>query len=168
VQLHSPSQWLRFIARNTKRAVILLAGAAVVGAGVTMLVMPGPGLLVIIVGLAILASEFAWAERMLDRTTSTAANAASKVQSNRSGKVLLALSGLSMVIGGALVATFVGEYRVIAVSVLFAGLIGLTTMLPRVQRWIDTKATRPTPAAGSEDSDGSALPDAEPSAPVVS
>jgi uncharacterized protein (TIGR02611 family) len=141
VQLHSPSQWFRFIARNTKRALVLVAGAAVVGAGVTMLVMPGPGLLVIIVGLAILATEFAWAERMLDRTTATAATAASKVQSNRNGRLLLALSGLAMIIGGATVATFVGDYRVIGVSVLVAGLIGLATLLPTVQRWIDDKAS---------------------------
>ena len=35
-----------------------------------MLALPGPGVLVIILGLVILATEFAWAERMLDRTTS--------------------------------------------------------------------------------------------------
>jgi hypothetical protein len=32
-----------------------------------MMVTPGPGVLAIIAGLAILATEWAWAERMLDR-----------------------------------------------------------------------------------------------------
>ena len=32
-------------------------------AGFAMLVLPGPGIIVIILGLAILATEFAWAER---------------------------------------------------------------------------------------------------------
>ena len=43
-------------------------GFVVVLAGVAMLVLPGPGLLVIAVGLGILALEFAWAERLLERT----------------------------------------------------------------------------------------------------
>lgn len=35
-------------------------------AGLAMIVLPGPGIVVIIAGLAILASEFSWAERLLD------------------------------------------------------------------------------------------------------
>jgi len=38
---------------------------AVLLAGVAMLVLPGPGIVVIIAGLAILATEYVWAERML-------------------------------------------------------------------------------------------------------
>ncbi len=44
-----------------------LVGGTVTTAGVVMLVTPGPGLLVIIAGLAILATQFAWAERALER-----------------------------------------------------------------------------------------------------
>jgi uncharacterized protein (TIGR02611 family) len=42
-------------------------------AGVLMLVLPGPGLLAIIAGLAILATEFAWAEAVLTRAQQRAA-----------------------------------------------------------------------------------------------
>lgn len=49
------------------RAVFVLVGFTVLLAGLAMLVLPGPGLLVIVVALAILAVEFAWAERMLER-----------------------------------------------------------------------------------------------------
>jgi hypothetical protein len=108
-----------------------------------MLVLPGPGMIVIILGFAILATEFAWAERALDRTTSTAAAAASKVTNNRAGKVALALSALAMITGGAIVATFVGDFRIAGLSIAVAGIVGLATLLPRVQRWIDGKATRP-------------------------
>ena len=65
--LHSPAEWFRWIGRNAKRIAVFIAGVAVVVAGVAMLVLPGPGLVVIILGLAILATEFAWAERALDR-----------------------------------------------------------------------------------------------------
>ena len=48
--------------------LVAALGFTVVGAGVALLVLPGPGVIVIIVGLAILATEFAWAERALDKT----------------------------------------------------------------------------------------------------
>jgi uncharacterized protein (TIGR02611 family) len=49
------------------RAAVVVSGATVPTGGVAMLVLPGPALLVIPVGLAMLALEFAWAERLLDR-----------------------------------------------------------------------------------------------------
>jgi Flp pilus assembly protein TadB len=55
----------RFIARNSKRVAITIAGFAVVLAGVAMLVLPGPGIVVIIAGLAILGTEYVWAQRLL-------------------------------------------------------------------------------------------------------
>jgi uncharacterized protein (TIGR02611 family) len=48
------------------RLVIIVAGFVVLLAGLVALVLPGPGLLLIIVGLGILAQELAWAERMLE------------------------------------------------------------------------------------------------------
>ena len=48
------------IARTAAGGVLLIAGVA-------MLVLPGPGLLTIAAGLAILATEFAWARRLLDQ-----------------------------------------------------------------------------------------------------
>jgi hypothetical protein len=55
-----------------KRSTVRKVGASVVGGsmvavGVPMLVLPGPGLLMIGGGLAVLASEFPAAQRALDR-----------------------------------------------------------------------------------------------------
>jgi uncharacterized protein (TIGR02611 family) len=59
----------RHLARSRLyRLVFAVAGFTVLLAGLAMLVLPGPGLLVIVIGLTILALEFAWAERMLERT----------------------------------------------------------------------------------------------------
>jgi uncharacterized protein (TIGR02611 family) len=55
----------RFIGRNGKRVAVTIAGFAVVLAGLAMLVLPGPGIVVIIAGLAILATEYVWAQRLL-------------------------------------------------------------------------------------------------------
>jgi putative transmembrane protein PGPGW len=55
----------RFIGRNGKRVGVTIAGFVVLLAGAAMLVLPGPGILVIIAGLAILATEYVWAQRLL-------------------------------------------------------------------------------------------------------
>jgi uncharacterized protein (TIGR02611 family) len=65
--LHPLSQIVRFIGRSGKRIAVTVAGFAVLIAGVIMLITPGPGVVAILAGLAILASEWAWAERALDR-----------------------------------------------------------------------------------------------------
>lgn len=52
--------------RTGRRVVIAIVGVVVVLLGVAMLVLPGPGLLTIIGGLAILALEFPFAQRWLD------------------------------------------------------------------------------------------------------
>ena len=51
--------------RQARRIVILIVGSTVLLIGVVMLITPGPAVLVIILGLGILALEFAWARRWL-------------------------------------------------------------------------------------------------------
>ena len=54
-------------------------GFLVLTAGIVMLVTPGPGIAVIIVGLGMLALEFAWAERWLERLLHRAEQAVDQV-----------------------------------------------------------------------------------------
>ena len=53
--------------RAVRRVVVGVVGTTVVLLGVLMLVLPGPALIVIPAGLAILALEFRWARRLLAR-----------------------------------------------------------------------------------------------------
>jgi hypothetical protein len=55
----------RFIGRNGKRVAVTIAGFVVLIAGAAMLVLPGPGIVVILAGLAILGTEYVWAQRLL-------------------------------------------------------------------------------------------------------
>ena len=55
------------------------AGFIVLAAGVVMLVTPGPGIPVIVLGLTMLALEFAWAERWLERILERAEQAVDQV-----------------------------------------------------------------------------------------
>jgi uncharacterized protein (TIGR02611 family) len=53
--------------QQAKRYVKIVFGFTVLVLGVVMIVTPGPGWLVILCGLGILAAEFVWARRLLDR-----------------------------------------------------------------------------------------------------
>jgi uncharacterized protein (TIGR02611 family) len=57
---------VRFIRRSGKRIAVTIAGFAVLLAGIVLLVLPGPGWLLIFLGLAILATEYMWAARLLE------------------------------------------------------------------------------------------------------
>jgi uncharacterized protein (TIGR02611 family) len=69
----------RFLARNGRRIGIAVVGGFLVVAGIALLVLPGPGWLVIFLGLGILATEFVWAERLLNKAKEKAQQAKSKV-----------------------------------------------------------------------------------------
>jgi len=58
--------------RQIKRAIKTVIGFTLLVIGVVLIVTPGPGWLVILSGLAVLAAEFLWARRLLDRLKSGA------------------------------------------------------------------------------------------------
>ena len=49
----------------TYRIVVGVLGAVIVLVGFVLIPLPGPGWLIVFAGLALLATEFAWAERLL-------------------------------------------------------------------------------------------------------
>jgi len=57
--------------RPKVRVVKVIAGFALLVAGLVMLVVPGPGWLTIAAGLAVLAAEFVWARRALESIKAT-------------------------------------------------------------------------------------------------
>jgi tellurite resistance protein TerC len=69
--------------KAAKRIAIAVVGGTVVLLGIIMIVTPGPGLVGIAVGLAILAVEFAWARRWLKRLRETISNGLANNRANR-------------------------------------------------------------------------------------
>lgn len=65
----------RWVGRSAKRIAVAVVGAVLLVAGVAMLALPGPGLLVVFAGLAVLATEFAWASAALSLAKRKAAQA---------------------------------------------------------------------------------------------
>jgi len=73
-------RWFSSLPSWVRRLIVFVIGSTILIAGLLMLVLPGPGILVIIVGLAILATEFVWAERLLIRARDRMARVARKLR----------------------------------------------------------------------------------------
>lgn len=85
-ELQGPRAVLRFIGRSGKRIGVTVLGFLLLLAGAIMMVTPGPGTVAIIAGLAILATEYTWAEIMLDKVKEKARQAGDAVRKRRRGK----------------------------------------------------------------------------------
>ncbi len=57
--------WYR-IPKTVRKPLIFIVGFAVIVVGIVMLIFPGPGWAAIFLGFAILATEFAFAEKVRD------------------------------------------------------------------------------------------------------
>jgi tellurite resistance protein TerC len=66
-----------------RRIAIALVGGTVLIAGLAMTVLPGPAIVVIPAGLAILGIEFAWARRWLKTVKAKARAAVDRVNGKR-------------------------------------------------------------------------------------
>lgn len=53
--------------KQLKRIIIAIIGGTIVVIGLFMIVLPGPAFIVIPLGLSILATEFIWAKKMIER-----------------------------------------------------------------------------------------------------
>jgi len=67
---------------QAKRLIKIIAGFIILLGGCIMLVTPGPGIAAIAGGLAILATEFVWAKRLMKRFEKEAVNAKNYIFNN--------------------------------------------------------------------------------------
>jgi tellurite resistance protein TerC len=72
--------------KAARRIAIAIVGSTVVLLGIVMIVAPGPALIVIPMGLAILAIEFAWARRWLKKLRETISNGLAGRRANRANR----------------------------------------------------------------------------------
>lgn len=52
---------------QVRRIFLILAGFTLLALGIVMIFTPGPGTPVILMGLGLLAAEFVWARRLMER-----------------------------------------------------------------------------------------------------
>jgi uncharacterized protein (TIGR02611 family) len=53
--------------KKTKRLIIFVIGTTVLVIGIFMILLPGPAIIIIPIGLAILGTEFLWARSILNK-----------------------------------------------------------------------------------------------------
>jgi uncharacterized protein (TIGR02611 family) len=59
-------RWRERIPPRPRRILVTTLGLLLLAAGVLMLVLPGPGLVGLFLGFAVLATEYAWARRLVE------------------------------------------------------------------------------------------------------
>jgi uncharacterized protein (TIGR02611 family) len=83
-----------------KRYAVTGVGLALVVGGVVLMPLPGPGLVLVVAGLAVLATEYAWARRLLRRAKKEAEEAQEKAVASPARTVLsLAAAGVTCAVG---------------------------------------------------------------------
>ena len=65
---------------HARKLVVAVVGFTVLLLGLALIVLPGPAVVVIPIGLVILATEFAWARRLLRRMKAEAERLSSRVR----------------------------------------------------------------------------------------
>ena len=68
-------QWLKATGRRIRKIFVAIAGVTLLLVGAALLFLPGPGTVVIAVGLGLLATQFVWAKRLLKRIEKEARDA---------------------------------------------------------------------------------------------
>jgi tellurite resistance protein TerC len=74
---------MKWLIANGMKLIRITAGLAVLLVGIGLLVLPGPGIPLILVGLTILAVDFVWARRLKTKIHDTARNAYDKVRGKK-------------------------------------------------------------------------------------
>ncbi|MEH0543186.1 TIGR02611 family protein [Streptomyces sp. B21-105] len=91
---------------------VFMLGLAVVGLGIVMLPLPGPGWVVIFGGMAIWATEFVWAQLVLRWTKRKVTEAAQRALDPRVRRRNIILTSIGLVIIGALVSFYLWKFGV--------------------------------------------------------
>ncbi|MER7764815.1 TIGR02611 family protein [Streptomyces sp. NPDC097619] len=89
---------------------VFIVGLAVVAAGVSMLVLPGPGWVVIFAGMAIWATEFVWAQLVLRWTKRKVSEAAKRALDPKVRRRNLILISTGLVITGVLCGIYLWKF----------------------------------------------------------
>ncbi|HEX6401812.1 MAG TPA: PGPGW domain-containing protein [Pseudonocardiaceae bacterium] len=83
-----------------RRILVTVAGLALCVAGVGLLILPGPGLLLLLAGLVLLANEYPWARRMTAPVRKQAMRSAAQSVASTWRISATALCGLALAAAG--------------------------------------------------------------------
>jgi len=85
-----------------KRVLVAIVGGVLTLAGIALLVLPGPGFVLVAAGLAILATQFAWASRPLEYAKDKAQLGIDEVAQSKRRAALAVVGALALLVAGVL------------------------------------------------------------------
>lgn len=142
---------MKGLPRLVRRIAVTVAGTVILAAGAVLLVAPGPGLLVILLGLLVLGAEYEWARRRLAGVRARALSAADKAAASRVATATTVLFGVGAIgLGGVLIFT---DFLPLSgagtgVGVAIGGLTVLATLAYSIRAL--RRAEQPDPAEPTE------------------
>lgn len=145
---------MKGLPRLLRRITVTVAGTVILAVGAVLLVAPGPGLLVILLGLLVLGAEYEWARRRLASVRARALSAADKAAASRVATATTVLFGVGAVgLGGVLIFT---DFLPLSgagtgASVAIGGLTVLATLaysIRELRRSAEPDPARPAEPAG--------------------
>jgi hypothetical protein len=124
-------------ARLVRRVLVTIAGVAVLGLGIALLALPGPGVLVIALGFLILSTEYEWARKHFETARKTAADLADQAVAKPWSTALSILASVGLIVAG-----FVwGSWSALPFSswwtggsLIFGGLAALITIIVSIRQ----------------------------------
>ena len=130
-----------------KRAAAVVAGGLLLVVGVVLLVLPGPGLLLILAGLLILSNQFPAVEKYVDPVQERAMKAAEESVSSPLRIALSVLAGLALIAAGVVWWIFpqlpLGGWPT-GSSLILSGLILLALLVYSYRRVRNRRAATPS------------------------
>lgn len=120
-----------------KRAVVAVLGVLLLVVGVALLVLPGPGFLLIAAALALLSTQFNWAKVPLDYAKAKAEDGIDEVAGSKFRTTLALLCALALVAVGIVELTGVDVpylNGITAVLLIGSGLFLIGTMVYALRR----------------------------------
>ena len=110
-----------------KKTAVGVLGGILTLSGVALLVLPGPGFVLIFAGFAVLATQFEWARQRLDDVKAKAAQGVQQVTRSRWQTIFAAACGVALLVAGVLEFTPIDLPLVTTISavLLIIGGLGL-------------------------------------------
>jgi len=134
-----------------KTVVVAVLGGLLTLAGIGLLVLPGPGFVLVAAGLAVLATRFDWAKKPLDYAKDKAVDGIEEVGKSPWRAAGAALAALALVAAGVLALAgidlpFVNTLSAVVLIVSGLFLVGTVVFARRMERIQEARAHR---SAGS-------------------
>ena len=147
-----------------KTVAIAVLGGLLTLAGIGLLVLPGPGFLLVAAGLAVLATRFSWAKKPLDYATDKAQEGIEEVGKSPWRATLAVVAALALVVAGVLALAgvdlpFVNTLSAVVLIVSGLFLVGTVVFARRQERVQEARAHRPAGVPGAEGAYRAARPD---------